>query len=67
MPVAEADVVDALLGVSGNIPQFFPLQAFLWALKGKVLNISHLQCGPVGVRFIEPAMTGVINAAPTRT
>jgi len=26
------------------------------------LNIAHLRCGPVGVRFIEPAMTGVINA-----
>jgi hypothetical protein len=26
------------------------------------MNISHLQCVPVGVRFIEPAMTGVINA-----
>ena len=34
---------------------------------GNRLNISHLRCGPVGVRFIEPAMTGVINAAPTRT
>jgi hypothetical protein len=31
-----------------------------------LMNISHLRCGPVGVRFIEPAMTGVINAAPTR-
>ncbi len=27
-----------------------------------LMNISHLRCGPVGVRFIEPAMTGVINA-----
>jgi len=40
MPVAEADVADALLSVSGNIPQFFPLQAFLWALKGKVLKLG---------------------------
>ncbi len=48
-----------------------------------LMNISHLWCGPVGVRFtrpprlsppqaddggqVEPAMTGVINAAPTRT
>ncbi len=32
-----------------------------------LMNISHLRCGPVGVRFIEPAMTGVINAAPTKT
>ncbi len=32
-----------------------------------LMNISHLRCGPVGVRFIEPAMTGVINATPTRT
>ena len=40
MPVAEADVADALLGVSGNIPQFFPLQAFLWALKEKVLKLG---------------------------
>jgi len=31
------------------------------------MNISHLRCGPVGVRFIEPGMTGVINATPTRT
>jgi hypothetical protein len=31
------------------------------------MNISHLRCGPVGVRFIEPAITGVINVAPTRT
>jgi len=33
----------------------------------KHVNISHLRCGRVGVRFIEPAMTGVINVAPTRT
>jgi len=47
MPVAEADVANALLSVSGNIPQFFPLQAFLWALKRKVLNIRappQLEC-----------------------
>ena len=64
MPVAEADVADALFSVSGNIPQFFPLQAFLWALKGKVLNISHLQCGPVGVRFIESRFAGRHKCRP---
>ena len=44
------------------------------------MNISDLRCGPVGVRFtrlltpkrsdggqVEPAMTGIINAAPTGT
>ena len=30
------------------------------------MNIAHLRCEPVGVRFIEPAMSGVINAAPTK-
>jgi len=40
MPVAKPNVADALLSVSGNIPQFFLLQAFLWALKGKVLKLG---------------------------
>ncbi len=33
---------------------------------GPQVSLIHLRCKPVGVRFIEPAATGGINAAPTR-
>ena len=29
------------------------------------MNLAHLQCEPVGVGFIRPETTGVINVAPT--